>query len=210
MLLLAGVVHGFTAWGSDAYNAVADWRSWDAMLEVFSMILDAEPTITDLAVATEDLSTLVDLVVAAGLAETLAGDGPFTVFAPTNAAFADLDESLVAALLDDPEGALTDVLLYHVVPGTVLAADLVDGAMVPTASGAEVTVSLSPAMINDANVVAVDIMARNGVVHVIDKVLIPPATDEEPEEDEEPEAGLFPAEESEDEIVVSKSNPEWP
>merc|ERR1711966_584298 len=145
-------------------------------------------TIVALAVATEDLSTLVDLVVLAELVETLAGEGPFTVFAPTNDAFAELDADTVAALTADPSGALTDVLLYHVVPGKVLSSDLEDGAEVETVNGATVTVSLGDdgAMINDANVVAADVMASNGVVHIIDKVLIPPAAEEEaPEEESE-------------------------
>jgi uncharacterized surface protein with fasciclin (FAS1) repeats len=120
------------------------------------------------------LSTLKDLVVLAELADTLAGPGPFTVFAPTNSAFGALDSDLVNALKADPSGALTKVLLYHVVPGTILAADLVDGAEVETVGGKKITVSLDPVMINDANVVLAGIKAANGVVHVIDKVLIPP------------------------------------
>lgn len=193
----SNVFHGFTSWEGRAYNELADWRSWDAMLEVFNMIIQEEEkaTITELAIATSNLTTLVDLVVLAGLADTLAGDGPFTVFAPRNSAFAQLDTDLVDALTADPNGTLTDVLLYHVVPGTIMAADLVDGATVATVEGGEITVSLSSgAMINNANVVLADVMASNGVVHIIDAVLIPPAESDE----------------DETEVLVERGNPDMP
>lgn len=206
----SNVFHGFTDWEGQAYNALADWRSWDAMHSVFERIIKEEPaampTITDLAVATEDLSTLVDLVVLAELAETLAGPGPFTVFAPLNSAFAALDNATVSALVADPAGALTDVLLYHVVSGTIMSTDLVDGAVVPTIGGENIVVSLDPVMINDANVVAADIMAANGVVHVIDKVLVPGASEDEEEDMED-----VVVEESEDEeTAVSRGSEDDP
>ena len=131
----------------------------------------------------------VQLLGAAGLVETLQGDGPFTVFAPTNDAFAALDEATLEAVGADTD-LLTSVLLYHVLDGEVLSTDLEDGAMVPTLNGASVTISLDPVMVNNANVVIADLIGTNGVIHVIDAVLIPPADDavEETEaEDEMPE-----------------------
>jgi len=126
-------------------------------------------TIVDFAAGNPDFSTLVDLVTQAGLVDTLNGSGPFTVFAPTNAAFASLPQETLDAVSSDP-ALLTSVLTYHVVGGTVLSTDLVDGAAVETVNGATVTVSLNPDMINDANIVATDLLASNGVIHVIDSV----------------------------------------
>ena len=99
--------------------------------------------IVDTAVAAGDFNTLVAAVQAAGLVDTLKGEGPFTVFAPTDAAFAALPEGTVDSLLADPTGALTDILLFHVVPGKVMAADLSDGLSVETVNGAPVTFTLS-------------------------------------------------------------------
>ncbi|HNJ98247.1 MAG TPA: fasciclin domain-containing protein [Ilumatobacteraceae bacterium] len=137
-------------------------------------------TIVDVAVAAGDFTTLVAAVQAAGLVDTLSGEGPFTVFAPTDEAFAAALESLgltAEELLANKE-LLTAVLTYHVVPGKVLAADVVglNGQEVATVNGASITVTVdgSSVMVNDANVVATDVMASNGVIHVIDKVLLPP------------------------------------
>jgi len=117
--------------------------------------------------------TLLAAVEAAGLNSTLQGAGPFTVFAPTDQAFSALPEGTVEALLNDPE-ALAQVLLYHVVPGRVMAADLSDGQIVQTAEGREVRVTLSSAArVNGVSISATDIQASNGVIHVIDAVLIP-------------------------------------
>lgn len=133
--------------------------------------------IVDTAVAAGNFETLVAAVTAAGLVDTLKGEGPFTVFAPSDSAFAALPEGTVEGLLADPEGALTDVLLYHVVAGKVMAADVVglDGEMVETVGGGmlEVTVDGDSVMINGIHVVATDIETSNGVIHVIDGVLIP-------------------------------------
>ncbi len=138
-------------------------------------------TIVDVAVANGSFTTLVAAVEAAGLVETLSGDGPFTVFAPTDEAFAAALESLgltAEELLADKE-ALTSILTYHVVAGEVPSSDVVtmDGQSVATVNGAEVTISVDGdmVMVNDANVVAVDVDASNGVIHVIDRVLLPPA-----------------------------------
>lgn len=122
------------------------------------------------------LKTLTTAVKAADLSNTLKHSGPFTVFAPTESAFAGLPEGTIPALLSDP-ATLADILLYHVVPKKVTASTVVtlDGEMVTMANGGEVTITVDDngVMVNDANVVAVDIMARNGVIHVIDGVLLP-------------------------------------
>lgn len=118
-------------------------------------------------------TTLLAAAEAAGLVETLSGEGPLTVFAPTDEAFAALPEGTVEGLLADTE-ALTAVLTYHVVAGAVMSGDLTDGMTAATVNGAEITVSLDPVMINDATVVTADIEASNGVIHVIDSVLLPP------------------------------------
>lgn len=117
--------------------------------------------------------TLLAAVEAAGLTSTLEGSGPFTVFAPTDQAFNALPEGTVEALLADLE-ALTQVLLYHVVPGRIMASDLSDGQIVQTAQGREFRVTLpGGARVNGVNVTATDVLASNGVIHVIDAVLIP-------------------------------------
>ncbi len=138
-------------------------------------------TIVDVAVANGDFITLVAAVQAAGLVETLSGPGPFTVFAPTDEAFATALDALgitAEELLADTE-TLSAILTYHVVAGAVPAADVVtlDGQSVATVNGADVTITVDgdTVMVNDANVVAVDVMASNGIIHVIDSVLLPPA-----------------------------------
>lgn len=142
---------------------------------------DDLPDIVDTAVAADDFNTLVAAVQAAGLVDTLKGEGPFTVFAPTDAAFAALPEGTIDALLADPSGDLTQILLYHVVPGKVMAADLADGLQANTVQGAPVAFSLSDgsAMVNGANIVTTDIETSNGVIHVIDAVILPPAPEPE-------------------------------
>ena len=144
----------------------------------------AEATdIVDTAIAAGDFTTLVTAVQAAGLEETLRGPGPFTVFAPTDDAFAALPAGTVDTLLADPTGDLADILTYHVVDGAVMAADVagLDGQDVATVNGATFTVevgddggvSLTDAAGNTVTVVQTDIAASNGVIHVIDGVLLP-------------------------------------
>lgn len=133
--------------------------------------------IVDLAASQDMLSTLVAAVKAAGLVETLKGDGPFTVFAPTNEAFAKLPEGTVEDLLKPENKAqLAKILSYHVVAGKVMSTDLKNGQMAKTVEGSEVKVTLmnGKAMINNANVIKADVMADNGVVHIIDTVIMPP------------------------------------
>jgi len=134
--------------------------------------------IVGLAAGNNDLSTLVKAVQAAGLVETLKGDGPFTVFAPTNEAFAALPAGTLQSLLK-PENKekLISILTYHVVAGNIHSKDLADGQKAKTVEGSDITVDLSngSAKINDATVVAADVEASNGVVHVIDRVILPPS-----------------------------------
>jgi uncharacterized surface protein with fasciclin (FAS1) repeats len=134
--------------------------------------------IVDTAAGNKDFSTLVAAVQAAGLVETLKSKGPFTVFAPTNAAFAKLPAGTVESLLKPENKAmLVKILTYHVVSGKVLAADVVklNGKMVKTVQGGDVTVTVADGKVkvNDSNVVATDIETSNGVIHVIDTVLLP-------------------------------------
>jgi phosphate transport system substrate-binding protein len=144
-----------------------------ALLISVSAVFAQDGTIVDVAAGSEDFSTLVELVTAAGLAETLAGEGPFTVFAPTNDAFAALPAFAVDYLIANPD-VLTRVLTYHVIPGAVMAAD-VSTMMAATVEGGELNVVVGDmgVMVNNANVTATDIAASNGVIHVIDTVLIP-------------------------------------
>ncbi|HRW05961.1 MAG TPA: fasciclin domain-containing protein [Caldilineaceae bacterium] len=141
---------------------------------------DITQSIAGLATSTEGFSVLVQALQAADLVETLRADGPFTVFAPTDEAFAAVPADTLDALLADP-AQLTDVLLYHVVPGTVMAADISDGMEVETAQGGTLTFAVDgdTVMVNDATVTTADLSAANGVIHVIDTVLLPPAPEEE-------------------------------
>jgi uncharacterized surface protein with fasciclin (FAS1) repeats len=130
--------------------------------------------IVDTAVAAGSFTTLVTAVQAAGLVETLKGEGPFTVFAPTDAAFAALPEGTLESLLADIP-ALTDILLYHVVPGKVMAADVVSLTSATTAQGSDLAILVEDGkvMVNDAMVITTDIETSNGVIHIIDAVLVP-------------------------------------
>ena len=131
--------------------------------------------IVDTAAGAGSFTTLLAAAEAAGLVDALKGDGPLTVFAPTDDAFAALPAGTVEALLADPE-ALAAILLYHVVPGKVMAADVTDGLVAETLNGATVRFStMGGVMINGANVIAADVEASNGVIHVIDAVILPPA-----------------------------------
>ena len=142
-------------------------------LSVPTFVAAQEADIVDTAVAAGNFETLVAAVQAAGLVETLKGEGPFTVFAPTDEAFAALPEGTVEGLLEDTD-ALTQILTYHVVPGKVMSTDLEDGMMAATVEGSEVTIDLSDGvMVDGANVIQADIEASNGVIHVIDAVILP-------------------------------------
>lgn len=137
----------------------------------------ATQDIVGIAASDKNFSTLVTALTAAGLVKTLQGKGPFTVFAPTNAAFAKIPKATLTALLKN-KAELTKVLTYHVVAGKVMGADAMtmNGKMAKTVEGSELKISVMGKVleINDAKVTKADIVASNGVIHVIDTVLMPP------------------------------------
>jgi uncharacterized surface protein with fasciclin (FAS1) repeats len=165
---------------NDAQVTVADLVADNGVVHVIDAVLLPPPppsnTVVDIIVNSENHNTLETAVIAAGLVETLSGDGPFTVFAPTDDAFAGLPEGTLDAVLADID-LLTAILTYHVAGTTALSTDLMDGMAVTTLNGADVTVTINAdgVFINDAQVTVADIIADNGVVHVIDAVLLPPA-----------------------------------
>ena len=133
----------------------------------------SDKTIVETAVAAGSFETLVTAVKAAGLADVLSGEGPFTVFAPTDEAFAKLPEGTIEALLADKE-KLTAVLTYHVVPGKVMAKDVTKLTSAKTVQGKELTFNTKYGVkVDNATVIKADVKASNGVIHVIDTVLIP-------------------------------------
>lgn len=134
---------------------------------------DATKDIVDTAVQAGNFTTLAKALTAAGLVDTLKGPGPFTVFAPTDAAFAKLPAGTLEALLAD-KAMLTKVLTYHVVPGHVMAADVMKLSSAKTVEGQSIRISKSGGVkVDNANVVKTDIVASNGVIHVIDTVILP-------------------------------------
>lgn len=146
-------------------------------VEMETMEAPAAPgDLVEVAVEAGNFTTLVAAVQAAGLVETLQGEGPFTVFAPTDEAFAQLPEGTVEGLLEDPE-ALAEILTYHVIPGRVLAADVIEAGEVEpeTVQGEalDVRVMDGTVHVDEATVTTADVMASNGVIHVIDTVLMP-------------------------------------
>lgn len=169
---------------SDGENAAAEAAAEAAADEAAEEAVNAEVELDDIvttAVGTGQFPTLVAAVQAAGLVETLQGEGPFTVFAPTEDAFAAaLDQLGLTAeeLLADTD-TLSSVLTYHVIAGEVPAADVLglDGQSVATVNGAEIGISIvdGNVVINDSTVVLPDVFASNGVIHVIDTVLLPPS-----------------------------------
>jgi uncharacterized surface protein with fasciclin (FAS1) repeats len=140
---------------------------------------EAPGTIVDVAVAAGSFTTLAAALGAAGLVETLQGEGPFTVFAPTDDAFAALPAGLVdAMLLEQNRDALVQVLTYHVVAGSVASADVVAGD-VASLEGSPITVTVADGVVlnGSAHVVTADVAASNGVIHIIDAVIVPPSLD---------------------------------
>ena len=152
-------------------------RTWIAAAAVAAMTspaFAADKDIVDTAVEAGTFQTLVAAVQAAGLVDTLKGEGPFTVFAPTDDAFAKLPEGTVESLLENPE-QLAAILTYHVVAGKVMSGDLTDDMKAATVNGADITIDLdNGVMVNDATVTTADIETSNGVIHVIDSVILPP------------------------------------
>lgn len=145
------------------------------MLVFFASTAFSQTTVVDIVINSDDHNTLEAAVVAAELADELSGEGPFAVFAPTDAAFAALPEGTVAILLEDPTGDLAQILLYHVVGSEVMSKDLVSGQSVATLNGEKITISSKGGSfyVDNAKISIADIKADNGVVHVIDAVIIP-------------------------------------
>ena len=136
----------------------------------------ASADIVGVASSAGTFNTLLAAAKAAGLVDTLQSDGPFTVFAPTDEAFANLPEGMVDSLLANPD-KLKQVLLYHVVPGKVLASEVAGLSSATTAQGSDIAIVIKggSVMINDAKVIKTDVIASNGVIHVIDTVIVPSA-----------------------------------
>jgi uncharacterized surface protein with fasciclin (FAS1) repeats len=154
----------------------ADTTKAEAGVMVGGANMVPSKNIVENAAGSADHTTLVTAVKAAGLAETLSGAGPITVFAPTNAAFDKLPKGTVETLVKpESKAKLTGILTYHVVAGAVKAADLKDGQKVKTLQGEELTVSIKDGkvMINGATVTTADVISSNGVTHVVDAVLMP-------------------------------------
>ena len=147
------------------------------VIEVEEVVQEQPKDIVTLALENENLTTLVAALKAADLVSTLQGAGPFTVFAPTDEAFAALPEGTVEDLLKpENKDKLISILTYHVIPGKVISTDLTDAMKASTVNGQEVTITTADGVkVNGANVVTADVDASNGVIHVIDTVILPPA-----------------------------------
>ncbi len=177
-IAVAAVLLSACGSSSSGDTSTAAAPSPSAIAETTTAAPAAAGTIVDVASANPDFSTLVTAVKAAGLVDTLSGTGPFTVFAPTNEAFAALPKGLLdKLLLPANKEALTKILTYHVLGSKVMAAD-VSAGKVKTVEGSELTISTSGGVtVDKATVTATDVAASNGVIHVIDKVLVPADVD---------------------------------
>jgi transforming growth factor-beta-induced protein len=170
-------VTGSTVKVNDATVIITDIECSNGVIHVIDTVLLPPKDIVETAVADGRFETLVAAVTAADLVDTLKGAGPYTVFAPTDDAFAKLPAGTIDSLLNDIP-TLKDILLYHVVAGKVMAADVVNLTSATTVLGEDVTISVtgSTVKVNDATVIITDIECSNGVIHVIDTVLLPPTT----------------------------------
>lgn len=160
-----------------ANNMAGDMKDGmkDGMSDTMAMAKQQQD-IVDIAAGDSTFATLVAAVQAADLVDTLKSDGPFTVFAPTNDAFAALPAGTVEMLLKpENRGQLVEILTYHVVPGEVLAQDVVSQSQVASVQGDTIDISVTSngVQVDNANVIATDILASNGVIHVIDAVILP-------------------------------------
>jgi uncharacterized surface protein with fasciclin (FAS1) repeats len=165
-----------------------------AALLPFGSVARAEGDIVDIAIEDGRFTTLVAAVDAADLVDALKGEGPLTVFAPTDDAFNKLPEGTVPALLENT-ALLTDILLYHVVSGKVMAADVVNLSSAETLLGETISISVQDGRVflnDEVEVIITDIEASNGVIHVIDTVLLPSAAQAAPAQTNLPEAGVAP------------------
>ena len=172
--------HEFTIPGTYNYDCSVGSHALQGMTGsiIVNPIVEPPSTVVDIIVGSENHNTLEAAVIAAELADDLSGDGPFTVFAPTDDAFNALPSGTVESLLEDPTGQLANILLHHVYSGNALSTDLSNGMMIPTLNGTElmVTINSNGVMIDNAMVIVANLVADNGVVHVIDAVLIPENT----------------------------------
>ncbi|HXF62566.1 MAG TPA: fasciclin domain-containing protein [Caldilineaceae bacterium] len=183
LVLLLSSAPVVLAQGEPTSGGTAILENGDALVMASARVQAAAPrqqegqaNLFDIAAATDDFSTLAAALQAAGLAETLREAGPYTLFAPTNQAFEALPEGMLEGLLADPAGELAQILLYHVVPGRYSAADIVTGQEAGTLQGEVVTFDVAAdgrPMVNGATIIVADHEAANGVLHVIDRVLLP-------------------------------------
>ena len=163
-----------SACGSDAEEVTATTvAEAEATTTTEAMADEDAGTIVDIAVENGNFTTLVAALQAAELDGTLSGDGPFTVFAPTDDAFAALPAGTVDTLLEDPKGDLTDILTFHVVSGKLLAAEVLAAESLDSLQGGALAVDADAGTIGGAVISTTDIVGSNGVIHVIDSVLIP-------------------------------------
>jgi transforming growth factor-beta-induced protein len=174
---LNGWTRGFMVAGLTVLVAACGGAEPDteAQIEEIEEVVEAPGNIVEVAAAAGSFNTLLAAAEAAGLAETLATGGPFTVFAPTDEAFAALPEGTVEALLADP-AALANILLYHVVAGTVTSEQVAGLSSATSLQGSEIAIMIhdGAVMVNEATVIATDIAASNGIIHVINAVILPP------------------------------------
>ena len=173
--VLVAATIGLTACGSDGDTSDTTMPSADSTTTTAASSVG---TIVEVAQGNPEFSTLVSAITAAGLAESLSAAGPFTVFAPTNAAFDALPEGLLEKLLlPENKETLGKILTYHVVQAKVMAADVMAGD-VASLEGSNIAITTDGGVkVNDANVTATDVEASNGVIHVIDAVIVPPTVD---------------------------------
>jgi uncharacterized surface protein with fasciclin (FAS1) repeats len=160
----------------DAMVTTADIECSNGVIHVINAVITPKDNIVETAIANTDFNTLVSAVVAAELDSTLGDESEqFTVFAPTDAAFAALDQEYLTNLVENDTVNLTKILTYHVVSGKVMSTDLSDDMVVETLEGTDITITIdnSTVYINDAMVTTADIECSNGVIHIIDKVLVP-------------------------------------
>lgn len=173
--LLAIGLCGITIALGTGLSSVSQAQMADDTIDATEQVAQA-PSIVDIAVAAGSFDTLVAALKAADLVETLSGEGPFTVFAPIDEAFEALPDGVLEALLKpENKDLLTQVLVYHVVSGSVLSSDLATGDVETLAGDVMVDVSADGVTVNDASVLRADVQGSNGVIHVIDQVLVPEA-----------------------------------
>ena len=177
--LTFSVVDGTVSMGDGSTVTTADVAASNGVIHVIDKVLMPPADIFDIPTTAQGTGihdSLVAAVIQAELLATLQGDGPFTVFAPTDQAFADAGIDLAALDNEAGKAALTDILLYHVVSGSVASSAVTDGMTAAAVNGDDLSFTVGDGvMINDANVILADVMATNGIIHVIDKVLMPPA-----------------------------------